>query len=467
MTRAGHEPSPVIRRKEKTMSHRSLAALLLLAWLAAPALSVGADTVAEEQPLTDQQRQLNLDSFDHVWTTIRDKHFDPELAGLDWRAVRAELRPRVEQASVVSEARQAMEEMIARLGQSHFAIIPAQLYETLDRPEGNGVWDGWTGIEARVIDGRALITAVHEGTPADEAGIRPGWVVLRIEDEELKPKIDAISEELEGQVWKDAVMAGALTWRLTGAVGDTVALRLLDGRDKTVERTLTLAEQPGQKQQIGYLPPLHVWIDVKRLDESIGYVAFNMFLDPVNVMPAFNAAVQSFLDADGLIIDIRGNGGGLPGMAMGMAGWLIAEKNQKLGTMYLRDNELKIIVNPRPTTFSGPVAVLVDCLSGSASEIFSGGLKDLGRAQIVGSRTTGAVLPSVVEKLPNGDGFQYAIAGYVSEGGEVLEGRGVTPDIEIVPTREALLEGHDPVLEAAIAWIHEQRSAATGAALHP
>jgi len=112
--------------------------------------------------------------------------------------------------------------------------------------------------------------------------------------------------------------------RLTGAVGDTVALQLLDGRDQTVERTLTLAEQPGQKQQIGYLPPLHIWIDVKRLDESIGYVAFNMFLDPVNVMPTFNAAMQTFMDADGLIIDIRGNGGGLPGMAMGMAGWLIA-----------------------------------------------------------------------------------------------------------------------------------------------
>ena len=69
----------------------------------------------------------------------------------------------------------------------------------------------------------------------------------------------------------------------------------------------------------------------------------------------------------------------------------------------------------------------------------------------------GAVLPSAIERLPNGDGFQYAFANYVSEGGEVLEGRGVIPDQAITPTREALLQGHDEVLEAAITWIRTQQ----------
>jgi carboxyl-terminal processing protease len=433
--------------------------LLLVAGLVATVSTAGTETTPDETPLADEQRQLNLDSFDYVWTTIRDKHFDPQLGGLDWPAIREELRPRVEQATAQSDARSAMEEMISRLEQSHFTIIPAKVYADLGRPTGSGVWDGWTGIEARVLDGRALVTAVHAATPAEEAGVRPGWIIQSIDGEEVQPKIEAISEELNGQVWKDAVLAGSLTWRLTGSVGDTLTLGLLDGGDQRVERTITLAEQPGQKQQFGYLPPLHIWIKVKLLEESIGYIAFNMFLDPAGVMPVFNEAMRSFMSAEGLIIDIRGNRGGLPGMAMGMAGWLVAEKSRKLGTAYLRDNELKIIVNPRPTTYAGPVAILVDCLSGSASEIFSGGLKDLGRAKIVGTRTTGAVLPSAIERLPNGDGFQYVVATYVSEGGEVLEGRGVTPDIEVVPTREELLRGRDPVLDAAIAWIRDQSSA--------
>ena len=62
-------------------------------------------------------------------------------------------------------------------------------------------------------------------------------------------------------------------------------------------------------------------------------------------------------------------------------------------------------------------------------------------------------LPSVIERLPNGDGFQHAIANYRSRGGDVLEGHGVVPDVELDPGREALLEGRDPALEAAMRWI--------------
>ena len=103
------------------------------------------------------------------------------------------------------------------------------------------------------------------------------------------------------------------------------------------------------------------------------------------------------------------------------------------------------------------MAILADGLSASAAEFFAGGLQDLERACIVGSRTAGAALPSMVEKLPNGDGFQYVFANYVSAGGEVLEGAGVRPDIEVKPTRAALLDGRDLMLEAAIAWIREQK----------
>ena len=59
-----------------------------------------------------------------------------------------------------------------------------------------------------------------------------------------------------------------------------------------------------------------------------------------------------------------------------------------------------------------------------------------------------------IEKLPNGDGFQCAAANYISEGGKVLEGIGVTPDVEAPPTRELLLAGRDAALDAALDWIH-------------
>jgi carboxyl-terminal processing protease len=99
----------------------------------------------------------------------------------------------------------------------------------------------------------------------------------------------------------------------------------------------------------------------------------------------------------------------------------------------------------------------MDGSSASTSEIFAGGLKDLGRARIFGTRSAAAALPSIIEKLPNGDGFQYAMANYISDGGKPLEGNGVVPDVEVKLTRQALLDGHDPVVDAALQWIKKQR----------
>jgi len=419
-------------------------------------LPAAADSV--ESPSLEREQNANLESFDHVWTTIHDSHWDPEMGGLDWEAVRDELRPKVEHETDLSAARAVMEEMISRLGMSHFAIIPAEAYELLGGPEGQGMHDGWVGMDVRVIQGRALVTSVADGSPAAEAGVRPGWEVARIGEHEIASSLERVAAEFEETLYLDHVLASVVVGRLRGPVGDEIALALRDGADRTVEVAMTFAEQRGEKVRIGYMPPMHVWIDTARVDGTVGYIAFNMFIDPGRLMPVFNEAMESFMDSDGLVIDLRGNPGGLPAMAMGMAGWLISEKSRRLGTMITRDTELKLIVFPRPRTYSGPVAVLVDGLSGSCSEILAGGLKDLGRARIFGSRTMGAALPSMIEKLPNGDGFQYAFANYVSEGGEVLEGVGVVPHVEVTPSRVALIAGRDPVLDAAVAWIRREEA---------
>ena len=77
------------------------------------------------ETLTASQRAKNVEAFDMVWRTIRDKHFDPKLGGLDWQAVRDKLRPRVEQAATMKDARAIMNEAIDQLHQTHFGIIPA------------------------------------------------------------------------------------------------------------------------------------------------------------------------------------------------------------------------------------------------------------------------------------------------------------------------------------------------------
>jgi len=132
--------------------------------------------------------------------------------------------------------------------------------------------------------------------------------------------------------------------------------------------------------------------------------------------------------------------------------------------MKTRENSVSFRVNPRrsdsssraTTPIDRPVAILVDEMSASTSEIFAGGMQEAGRARVFGRTTPGAALPAVMVRLPNGDVFVAAMADFVTPKGVRLEGRGVVPDEIIELTPEVLSSGADPDLRAAAKWILEQ-----------
>jgi carboxyl-terminal processing protease len=415
-------------------------------WAAALSLLTAALT---GQPATlEKQRQIA--SFEKVWRTIRDKHWQKNPGGLDWDAIHAEFYPRIESAKSDDEAVAIMREMLGRLKQTHFGIFPAAVYNDV---EGDGGGDGSAGIDTRVLQGKAVVTGIDPGSSAERAGVKLGWIVVSANGKTLAPVIEKLQANPEIH---ELALERAVQARLTGVVGESIPFVFLDGANTTVTRDLELTPERGQSARFGNLPPMHVFFESKKLGNT-GYVRFNKFLDLVRIMSNFADAVEGCMGCDGLIVDLRGNPGGIGGMAMGMAGWLVDKPDQRLGTMYMRDATLNFIINPRAEVFTGPVAVLVDGSSASTSEILAEGLKDLGRARVFGTKTAAAALPSVFERLPNGDGFQYATANYISEGGKPLEGIGVTPDVEVKLTRESLLAGHDAVVDAALEWIRKRK----------
>lgn len=452
----------------RTTKQRYLPALatlfLLLAAAGCGGPSGGVKTEPEAPPLTAEQVQLNLDSFDMVWTTVRDKHWDPTLGGLDWEAVGQELRPKVAAAATMNEARQVMQEMVERLGQSHFGIFPGSVYEDAAAASGTeeGVGHGSggsVGLDVRVRDGATLVVKVLPGSPADQAGIKPGWEVVTVRGDSLAPRVARLVESLPDNTSRGLMLSMAMNARLDGDTGGKLPLVLSDSTGFLVDLELDLEPARGTSTTFGNLPAVRVWHEMRRLPGDIGYFAFNYFLGIMDVMPAFNSAMDGFTGlggdpARGVIIDLRGNPGGLGAMAMGMSGWFVDGKGQQLGVMTMRGGELKFVVNPRARRYEGPVAILIDEVSASTAEIMAGGLKDLGRAKLFGATSAGAALPSMIEKLPNGDGFQYAVANYVSRGGQPLEGFGVAPDFPVPVSRKSLLADGDPVLDAAVAWIN-------------
>ena len=408
--------------------------------------------------LTDQQRQLHVESFDVAWTVIRDRHFDPELNGLDWDAVREELKPKVQRADSIDQARRVIYEMFDRLECSHYGLIPEEVLDRSDEPEDEEAKiTGNAGFDVRIIDGRALVTSVVEGSAAYELGVKPGWEVVRIDEQDMVSLLEKRTRRIEESSHKRMHLTLPYVVRLRGPVGDLVTVEFLDGQDESVEVEIPLAVVRGEVVRLGDIRDINVWFEKRLLDGNIGYIAFNGFIHPVYVMKEYNDAISSFMECDGIVIDVRGNGGGMLEMVSGMIGWLVDEEYKQLGTIYMRDNELKIVVLPRPNTYKGPVVVLTDELSGSGAEAFPGLLQSVGRACVIGTRTQGSVLGAQFERLPNGDILLYAAIDFVTADGTRLEGVGVEPDIEVVPTREQLLAGEDPVMEAAVEWIKKQR----------
>ena len=147
-------------------------------------------------------------------------------------------------------------------------------------------------------------------------------------------------------------------------------------------------------------------------------------------------------------------------MIMGISGHFLTER-KPLGTMKTRDAELRFAANPRLVNaagqrvepFAGPVAILVDSMTGSASECFAGGMQAIGRARVFGQTSMGQALPAFFAKLPNGDVLIHATGDFVTADGTRLEGRGVVPDEAVAIDRAALLAGRDATLDAALKWI--------------
>jgi carboxyl-terminal processing protease len=402
-----------------------------------------------------------LETFDAVWTIVRDTHFDRTLNGVDWDAARAEFRPKAAAAATPTELRAVIQQMLGRLGQSHFSVIPGAA--SADAAAEGAVGSATAGFDVRIVGGDVLVTQVESGSGAATAGIRPGWRITAIGGRPVAEMLKRLREAPDDRMRNLEAWRG-LQGRLRGFDGSELSLTFEDGTGAEVQKTLARWQQPGQPVTVGNLPTMYVNVtNASRRTPAgrpVGVIGFNVWMTAVD--RPFQLAVDEHRRAAGIVVDLRGNPGGLAGMMMGIAGHFIPTP-ESLGVMKSRDNELRFTVNPRLVnaqgervrTFDGPVAILVDGLSASASECFTGGMQSLERVRVFGERTMGAALPSQFDKLPNGDVFIHATADFVTSTGTRLEGRGVIPDQAVPLKREDLLAGLDAPLDAALRWIDQ------------
>ncbi len=394
------------------------------------------------------ERAQAREIFLSVWEKVDQSFYDRTFGGVDWVAVKERYQKELSKIKTDSELRSLLNAMLDELGRSHFAVLGA---DSPNAPSSHR----YLGVSLRFLDEKLVISEVKKESPAAKAGIKPGMEILEIETEPLTQVYQRYGFQPKlGKLFQARVAAEILD-EMQNPDDGKITLKMAGGSGLFDFPPAPYLGEWGTFTSAGrYRMEFSAW----RTSEKVQVIDFNLFVP--QLMPRLLEAIATAQkdQLPGLIFDLRGNPGGLAIMASGLIGRLV-DQELDLGDMNNPQGNFPFHAFPQPNAYLGPLAVLVDSFSASTSEIFAAALQEHGRARIFGRATTGAVLPSVIEQLPNGDQLQYAIGDFVTDLKKIrLEGKGVTPDTIIPLDPAALRAGRDPAMEAAVRWLLNQKS---------
>jgi len=393
------------------------------------------------RPSTEQQKPERRDDVDYetafgeLYETLAVSYPCFQLKGIDWDAVGEELMPRAKEVKTDNEFGLLCMELVARLEDSHAYLMPG----AIDLPEIPGPqWDA--GFSCLEDDrGRPAVYYVDPCGPAEKAGVKVGMVVAKVDANDVA----GVIEETMAKMKKYGGFSSDRNLRYCAfhffmrqmEKGRVVDFEMIDNTGEA--RKFKLASEFGTQ----YLPRLPVPkegirdsanVSWKMLDDNIGYIYVRRIREGLE--PALDKAVNELKDANGLIVDVRGNTGG---------GF---EQRTSHVNFYTNDEAAQ---STRPR-YTGPMALLIDNRCISAGEGWASWFIANKRAKFFGQTTAGASSAKDIYLLKNGlYKVKYLIRLRTGFLDRPIERRGLEPDVEIKQTAEDLAEGRDTVLEAA------------------
>lgn len=392
-------------------------------------------------PATTGEARLAV--FDDVWQTVRERYYDPTLHGLDWPALRAELRPRAAFAGDQAELYALLRSLLARLRDPHTRVYAPD--ESKDWREQRYMT---VGVRVREIESEMTVTEVERASEAERAGVRAGDVVWSIDGETASALLARRLQEQDVATSGDARLRAVAVARIFDGARDSVAsvvFRADAGREKSVRLRRVLQVRA---------PVLRV----RRAGAGVGVAQFNFFTAEIAGELA-RALKGELRGARGLVLDLRENGGG-DAEAMTDIASLFLPTGTKLGRFTDRQSRVQLEPQTRAAMlsaadtieeFRGPLVILTSARTASAAEVFLAALKERGRATLIGENTCGCVLGIRRQHtLPDGGTLEISEVDFRTAAGSRLEGAGLAPDERFSPTRQDLRTGRDRALKRAL-----------------
>lgn len=371
--------------------------------------------------------EVQLRVFNELVSVVEEVYVYPDFNGLDWQSIVATYRAKVEAGLETETFYMEMDAMIADLEDEHSHFeSPSQVQKST--AELQGTLD-YVGIGILVLPlpelGKISIISVFPGSPAELAGLKPHDSLLAVDGRPLVEDGVAYPRRVRGPECSAAVI--------------TVQSPGQPPRDLTIVR-----------HRINSSLPIEARLVPTNDGSRIGYILLPTFYDET-IPRQVEQAMQDFGELDGLILDNRVNSGGASTVVQPI---LSLFYSGTLGHFVSRSGsrELAVRANPIHNSQTVPLVILVSPDTVSFGEIFSGALKDVGRATIVGQLTLGNV--ETLHAYDFEDGSRVWIAEETFDpvvSHENWEQDGIVPDVEVIATWDSFTFETDPAIAAALA----------------
>jgi carboxyl-terminal processing protease len=404
--------------------------------------------VVPAPPSPTLERAARERAFDFVWDTIDERYYDRAFHGVDWRAVGERYRPLALAAPNDEAFWDLLDRMTGELRDAHTRVESPQRVELRKRDESITL-----GFSFVPVDGRFVVTGVFGDSDAWWAGVRSGMTLVSIDGEPARQ----VYERLEAQTRLDSTPQSrhqrALRRLLTGEAGSKVTF--------TFERADATRFTATLRRQRLRVPPIEVH---RILPSGFGYLRFTEWTISLTLRAL--DGLEALKETPGLVIDLRGNAGGAAHAVNLMlerfyserveTGRVITRTGKPVSLFFgtLEIMRLKRVVEGATDAYRGPVVVLMNAQSASASELFAATLQATGRAKILGQPSCGCLLGFLgYAQVPGGAELAYSEVGFELSNGKHIEGEGVIPDKLIAINPADLQANRDRALEEAQALL--------------
>ena len=356
--------------------------------------------------------------YDQVWRLINTKFVDQTNNDQDWSKWRHKYDDKI---LTNEDAYVAINTMIASLNDPYTKFLdPKEFEEETSSIQGSlkGI-----GIQIGVKDGKLMVIAPIEDTPAEKAGLLADDEILEIDGKSTKGiTVDKAADQIRGE--------------------EGTQVTLLIKRKDTEPKSYTITRAEIEVKSVSQKTPYEV-----KLPDNIGYIRLSSFISR-NAAKEFSDILYASTNKKGFIIDLRSNPGGLLSNAI-----FISDMFLDGGTIVStvdRDGYIETQRAMRGVITNKPIVVLINKGSASASEIFSGAMKDNKRGVIIGEQSFGKGLVQEINKLPYSAGINITIQKYLTPNGTDINKKGITPDLVVELKEEDIKAKNDVQLKKAI-----------------